>query len=91
MRRTHEVLLTAVEAAAERAEEDSRSAPTPGAEYAAQVGAATLRHLQDELEAAVEQRSPLRGRLRSWWRSSDERGEAGPRALGGRMTQSVAS
>ena len=91
MRRTHEVLLTAIEAAAERAEADSRSAPTPAAEYAAQVGAATLRHLQDELQTTVERRSPLRARLRSWWHSSGERGEAVPPPLGGGASQSVAS
>jgi hypothetical protein len=67
MRRTHALLLNAIENAAERAERDSQTASTPGAEYAAKVGAATLRHLHGELEAAVQQSSPLRGGLIGRW------------------------
>jgi hypothetical protein len=63
MRRSHAILLEAIEDAAEKAELDSRSADGPGAEYAAKVGAATLRHLHGELEQKIARRSAFRIRL----------------------------
>jgi hypothetical protein len=76
MRRSHTILLEAIDDAAHKAELDSESARTPGAEYAARVGAATLRHLHAELEAKVERRSRFRGGVLSRWGMNGRRSMA---------------